>query len=314
VQVVDDCGKAYNAGTVTASFSNGDAPLSLIPIGGAIWSVTWVPVHSSASTLAVRVDAQSPPLAGSVQVTGQVATNPNVPIVASGGVVSLGDYSGAPALGLLVSIFGTSLADGELAAASLPLPAQLGSTSVIVSGVQLPVEYVSPGQINIMIPYDLAVNAPHQLIVQRGNAISVPVPIAVFDSQPAILSTAGTGSGQGHIYRTDSRGNVMLADANSPATAGDVLVMYTVGLGAVTPRVKAGDPSPNPPANAAGVVSVTIGGREAKVSFAGLTPGGVGLYQVNVEVPAGVPPGGQVPVTLTVGGKSGPGNVYIAIR
>jgi uncharacterized protein (TIGR03437 family) len=180
--------------------------------------------------------------------------------------------------------------------------------------MQLPLQYVSPGQINVVIPYNIAVNAPHQLIVQRGNAISVPAPIAVFDTQPAILSTSGSGSGQGHIYKTDASGNTVLADAASPAKAGDVLVIYTVGLGVVTPAVKAGDPSPYPPANASGAVSVTIGGVPAKVVFAGLTPGGVGLYQVNVVVPSGVFPGGQVPVTLAVAGKSGPGNVYMGIR
>ncbi len=313
VQVVDDCGQGQNTGTVTASFSNGDPPLSLISIGGAIWTATWVPVRTSDSAVAVRVDAQSPPLAGTVQVNGQVIVNPNVPLVGAGGIVSLGDYTGAPALGLLVSIFGAALADGNFPA-TVPLPTQLGSTSVIVSGTQLPLQYVSPGQINVVIPYNMTVNTPLQLIVQRGNAISVPAPIAVFDTQPAILSTSGSGSGQGHIYKTDASGNAVLADAASPAKAGDVLVIYTVGLGVVTPAVKAGDPSPYPPANASGAVSVTIGGVPAKVVFAGLTPGGVGLYQVNVEVPGGVFPGGQVPVTLAVAGKSGPGNVYMGIR
>ncbi|HLG99221.1 MAG TPA: kelch repeat-containing protein [Bryobacteraceae bacterium] len=315
VQVVDDCGNSMNAGNISVSFSNGDAPLSLLSIGSGTWTGTWVPVRSTSSTFSVRADAQLALLTGSVQVTGQVATNPNVPLVASGGVLSSGDYTSSPALGLLVSIFGSALADGQAGANSLPLPNQLGSTSVIVSGKQLPVLFVNDQQVNVLVPYDLAVNAPLQLIVQRGSAISVPVPIAVFDSQPAILATAGNGTGQGHIYKIDSSGNQILADANAPATAGDYLVIYTVGLGAVNPPVNAGDPAgSNPPSSTTAPVTLTIGGIQAPVFFSGLTPGSAGLYQVNAVVPAGITPGTQVPVAVSVGGKSSAGNIYMSIQ
>jgi uncharacterized protein (TIGR03437 family) len=315
VQVVDDCGGAVNSGLITVSFSNGDPPLSLLSIGNATWTGTWTAVNTSATAFAVRADAQQSLLRGSVQVTGQVALNPKVPIVAASGIVSSGDYASSPAQGLLVSIFGTALADGQAGANNLPLPQQLGSTSVVVSGEQLPVLYVNENQINVLMPYDLAVNAPHQLIVQRGNAISVPAQIAVFDSQPAILATAGNGAGQGHIYKVDSAGNQILADANASATAGDALVIYTVGLGAVTPPVKGGDPAPSsPPSKVIAPVTVTIGGQSANVFFAGLTPGSAGLYQVNAIVPTGINPGNQVSVTLSVAGKSSAGNIYMGIK
>src|SRR5258708_39812288 len=142
VQVVDECGAATNAGSVTASFTNGDLTLSLLSIGSGIWRGTWAPVQAAANA-GIRADAQSLQLAGSVQVSGQVAANPNVPVVAAGGVLSSGDYKGSPAQGLLASIFGVALADGALGNGRLPLPLQLGSTTVTVSGVPLPVPYVS---------------------------------------------------------------------------------------------------------------------------------------------------------------------------
>jgi uncharacterized protein (TIGR03437 family) len=313
VQVVDDCGNASNTGSVTASFTNGDSPLSLVAIGNGTWSVTWVPVRASAST-GVRADAQSLQLKGSVQVSGQVAANPKVPVVAAGGVLSSGDYLGSPAQGLLASIFGVALADGALGNSSLPLPPQLGSTLVLVSGVQLPVLYVSENQVNVFIPYELAVNSPHQLIVQRANAISVPVPIAIFENQPAILATAGNGAGQGHIYRITNAGEQVLADAASPAKAGDTLVIYSVGLGPVNPSLKSGDPAPLSLEPITGTAAVTIGGVPAAVAFAGLTPGFSGLYQLNVTVPAGIAPGNQVPVTVSVNGRAGAGNIFMAIQ
>jgi uncharacterized protein (TIGR03437 family) len=61
-------------------------------------------------------------------------------------------------------------------------------------------------------------------------------------------------------------------------------------------------------------VTVTIGGQTAQPSFAGLTPGFAGLYQVNVQIPNGVMPGDQVPVSISVGGKSSPGSIFMAVK
>jgi uncharacterized protein (TIGR03437 family) len=153
------------------------------------------------------------------------------------------------------------------------------------------------------------------LIVQRGNAISVPVKIAIFNAQPAILATEGNGTGQGHIYKVDAQGNAVLAGANSPASAGDVLVMYAVGLGPVTPPVKGGDPAPVAPSSSTvAKVTVIIGGQPSEVQFAGLTPGFAGLYQVNAVTPGGVTPGSQVPVMVSVGGTSSSGGIYMAVK
>jgi uncharacterized protein (TIGR03437 family) len=63
-----------------------------------------------------------------------------------------------------------------------------------------------------------------------------------------------------------------------------------------------------------GMVTVTVGGLPAPVAFAGLTPGSAGLYQVNVSVPAGVQPGDQIPVSVSVDGKSSSGQIVMAIR
>jgi uncharacterized protein (TIGR03437 family) len=103
------------------------------------------------------------------------------------------------------------------------------------------------------------------------------------------------------------------ADTNAPAGVGDYLVMYALGLGAVTPTLAIENGAPASPYEyAVAPVTVTIGGIPATVLFAGLTPGYVGLYQVNVTMPSGVTPGNQVPVTVSVAGKSGAGNITIA--
>jgi uncharacterized protein (TIGR03437 family) len=314
--VVDSCGNPVNSGTVTASFSNGDPPIGLTNIGGGIWSATWAPLQSS-SYAAISLIAASvlPELAGTVQIDGRIPASPGVPVVATGGVLSAGDYIGSPAQGLLVSIFGSGLADGTLVNNSATLATQLGSTSVSISGVPLPMVFVSDGQVNALIPYELAANAPHQLIVRRANAISVPAPISIADNQPGILATAGNGKGQGHVYVINPAQAQILADTKSPAKAGDVLVLYVVGLGPVNPPIKSGDPAPFDKLEpATGTASLTIGGVQAQVVFAGLTPGFSGLYQINAVMPSGVRPGSQVPVVIAVNGRASAGAITMAAQ
>ncbi len=314
VDVVDDCGNAFNTGSVIVSFTDGDPPINLLSTGNGNWGGTWVPQNNTAG-LAVRADAQALPLTGSVQVTGAALSNPAVPAVSANGVVSSADYASAPAVGLLVSIFGTGLADAPVSA-GLPLPPSLGSTSVVLSGTStpLPLLYAAGSVVNVQIPYDAAVNSTQQLVVQRGNAISVPVPIAVFTASPSVLSTNASGSGQGHVYVIGAGAIETLADTNAPATAGNPVVIYCVGLGAVTPGRSAGAVAPSSLTTADAPVTVTFGNQTVTAGFAGLTPGLAGLYQVNVNVPPGVTPGNQVPVTISVGGKSSSGSIYMAIK
>jgi uncharacterized protein (TIGR03437 family) len=89
-----------------------------------------------------------------------------------------------------------------------------------------------------------------------------------------------------------------------PARAGDFLQVYATGLGAVAPAALTGFASPgSPPAETTLRPQVTIAGQAAPVVFSGLVPGFAGLYQVNVQVPAGIPPGVQN-LALTINGAS----------
>jgi uncharacterized protein (TIGR03437 family) len=95
--------------------------------------------------------------------------------------------------------------------------------------------------------------------------------------------------------------NFQLADSNHPAKPGETLLIYCTGLGAVS--------SP-PPDGAAGngqptIITPTamIGGAKATVSFSGLAPGFVGLYQINADVPATLSAGNQA-VVVEVGAAS----------
>jgi uncharacterized protein (TIGR03437 family) len=97
---------------------------------------------------------------------------------------------------------------------------------------------------------------------------------------------------------------VEVGGANS-AKAGDTLVVYCTGLGDVSPRAVAGFPAPpSPVSQAIDPVTLTLGGVNVPVIFAGPTPGFTGLYQVNATVPSGIAPSQQAPLVLSQGGRA----------
>jgi len=97
-----------------------------------------------------------------------------------------------------------------------------------------------------------------------------------------------------------------------PAVAGDILSIYCTGLGSTSPAVATGVPAPfSPLARVRTDVTVTLGGLPAPVSFAGLTPGLIGFYQINATVPAGITPGDTVPVVVSQNGASGTATIAV---
>jgi uncharacterized protein (TIGR03437 family) len=312
IQVVDDCGNTMGAGTVDASFSDGEPQLSLVSLGGGMWSGTWEPRYTAkAASVVITIQAQSsqPVLTGSLQISGTLNPNQSAPAISNGGVVSAASFAAnAPlAPGGFTSIFGSNFAAGLNSASSLPLGTMLGGTQVVIAGEQMPLLFTGSGQINAIIPYDIAPNTTQQLIVQQDLALSLPEAITLAPAQPGVFTQDQSGAGIGVIVVVQADGTQFEADSSHPASAGDALVIYCAGLGAVKPLVAAGSAAPaSPPAKTSNTVTVTIGGEAAQVLFAGLAPGFAGIYQVNVVVPSGITAAPKAPVIITAGGLASP--------
>ncbi len=287
IQLSDNCGTPVAGASVVASFSSGDLPLSLSasdPQGG-VYSANWSPSFA-ASPLAVTVVANAgdlPPVSSTV--VGGVT--PNVaPSIAQGGVLHLLDPkpNGLLAPGTIVQIFGSGLA-ATTVIPPFPPPTSVNGTSVLVSGIEVPLYYVSPTQINAELPFELVPGREYQVLVNANNGYTAPRSI-----QSATLVPGVAAYGDGHVIAQHS--DYSLVNAASPAKPGEFLVIYLVGMGATDILVRTGDPAPSGPlANASVQPTVRVGGQNAQVFFAGLTPQAVGLYQVNFQVPAGVPSG-----------------------
>jgi uncharacterized protein (TIGR03437 family) len=318
LRVVDDCGQPLTRGTVTATFSNTDPALTLNSLGDGRWTGTWI-AQSVASSVSISATAQTidKSLSATAEVSGGLSKNANPPpVVAAGGVLNAASYQlqGPLAPGSLISIFGSVLAQGSVSAPALPLTNTLGGTTVSIAGRQLPLLYAGPDQVNAMIPYDLPINATHQLVVQRGTAISIPQPVSVLSSQSGVFTKDLTGRGAGIIVRVTADGAQSVVASDNPTHASEVLVIYCAGLGDVDPRQLAGAQATfSPLSQTIDPVKVTIGGIDAPIFFAGLTPGFTGLYQVNASVPAGIAPGDNIPLVITQNGRSSP-PVSISVR
>jgi uncharacterized protein (TIGR03437 family) len=199
------------------------------------------------------------------------------PLLSRGGVVNAASFSTALAPGSLISIFGRRLSTEEAGAGGLPLPSELGGTTVTIGDRRLPLLFVSRGQINAQIPFDVQGSATLRVAYAGGAA---EVPITISDPAPAIFSAGPDRPAVIHSNGT-------LVSEAAPARPGEVLTVFLTGLGRPEREIVAGTPAPaSPLISARGPIEALVGPTAVTPSFAGLTPGFAGLYQVNLQVPA----------------------------
>ena len=114
-----------------------------------------------------------------VQLTGQVTRN-GAPVLNPGGTLNaFVPVVGSPlAPGMIVQIYGSNLASQVLVGSTIPLTTALNNTSVIIGGIEAPLYFVSPGQINAQVLFELKLGrSRHQVIVNANGALSTPNPI-----------------------------------------------------------------------------------------------------------------------------------------
>jgi len=219
-----------------------------------------------------------------------------LPTIPTSGVVSAANPQAGQGMapGSYISIYGSVLSDATAFVRTLSLPVSLASISISFDGggLSLPghIHFVSPGQINVQIPWEFQGQSSVQMKVTMADFLwsdIYTVPLAAYS--PGVFAT------------TDANG-VVIGQAN-PARRGGTIIVYANGLGPVDRPIVSGDPTPStlPLTNTRVSPAVTIGGSTAPVAFSGLTPGSVGLYQLNVVVPADAPTGTEQ-MKISIGG------------
>jgi uncharacterized protein (TIGR03437 family) len=193
--------------------------------------------------------------------------------------------------GELVSIAGTNLAAGTNQADSPPWGVSLGNTQVRMGAAQIPLMLTGPARIVGELPFDATANTEIGMTIRNGTTLSLPQPVVVAGAQPAIFMIADATTG-------------LANGPNNPAHARDSVIIYSTGLGTVTPAIPAGA-APTGQETADAAVALTIGGIAAAAQPATLVAGMPGVYQMPAIVPDGVTPGDQVPVVISAAGQAG---------
>jgi uncharacterized protein (TIGR03437 family) len=217
--------------------------------------------------------------------------------------------------GQLISIYGTQLGPPsgsplQLSAAGAVTTSNAG-TQVMFDGTTIaPILYTSAGQVNAVVPCDLAGRASTEVTVLYEGAQSAAVTLPLSAAAPGIFTVNGSGQGQAAVLNQDSS----LNGPSNPAARGSVAIFYATGVGVTSPCVDGQTYTSNFPVPTLPVV-VGVGNIGASVLYAGQAPDLVsGVAQVNFVVPSDASTGGAVPLTLEVGGIFSPSGVTIAVK
>ena len=291
---------------ILVSFAGGDAAASPASAatdssGQAAASVTLGNAPGSASVIASV--ASLPLLTFHLTAIG----GPTVPVINS--VANGASFGSGISSGGWATILGANLAtitDAAKPGAS-SLPAALDGVSVSIDGLPAPVYFVSPGQINVIVPDDTTNGGVNVQVTTRGVASNVvtadkenfsPALFLFTPKYPAAVHADGTFL---------APPNAIFGVATQPAKAGEIILLFGTGFGPSNPPVAAGQLLTNaaPPAQA---VSATVGGIPAVVQGYLVYPG---MYQFNLTVPP--LPAGDAPLVLTVGGVATESGTVLSI-
>jgi uncharacterized protein (TIGR03437 family) len=178
---------------------------------------------------------------------------------------------------------------------------QASGVSVVIGAVSAPLYYVSPGQLNVQIPYETPVNRPVNLTV-INNGLTATTTFTVASAAPGLF--------------TDANGAIVPV---ATVARGGVLTVYLTGTGAVSPPIAtgaapaAGTPVTQLPAPVQ-LTTVSIGGVPAPVLFDGIPTALVGVTQINLLVPTTAPLGTQPVVVITGGIASAPATITVTAQ
>jgi uncharacterized protein (TIGR03437 family) len=249
------------------------------------------------------------------------------PVISSDGVVAASAFGGyrfgAP--GAFMEIYGANLAGNTRSWATTdfagPLaPTTLSAISATVAGQRAFVQYISPNQVNIQIPENVPTSGEVPVIINRGGAVTTSFNLPMQQFAAGLLAPASFKVGDRQFVAAVKPNGQFAGNGNlegittSPAQKGETLVIYGAGFGPVTPDgTRFAGRIPSGVSQIQAQVEIKIGDQVAPVSYAGLAPGLVGIYQFNVQVPENAP-SGDLPLTVSVNGVATGQSLFLPVR
>lgn len=297
------------------------------PYSANIISVTWTSPSSDAGPITIYVAANAANgdsnLTGDHIYTGKLqlsaaAPSGDRPLVSAAGVVSASafDAKAGVAPGTWLEIFGSNLATTTRTWQSSDFngnnaPVSLDGISVTIGGKRAYVDYVSPGQVNAQVPDGIPIGAAVPLVVGNPQGESDAYILQTSDLAPALLAPASfvtnNNSNVVAILASNDPDKIVYVGATGaisgtntqPAKPGDIVTLYGIGFGPVSPTTSAGVINTRS-TKLTNPVTILFGQTPATVLYAGLAPNFIGLYQLNIQIPD--IPANDWPLTVQVGG------------
>lgn len=198
-------------------------------------------------------------------------------------------------------------------------PTSLDGTSVTIGGQSAFIYYISPGQVDALVPA-LSSEGPQPVIVTTAKGSSAPFGVSVNSTEPGLLAPSSfVINGNQYLVALFSDGSTYVLPPGTiagvtsrQAKPGETITTYGIGFGSVNPNLPIGQIEEV--ANSLNVApQVMFGSTPATLSYYGLAPSFVGLYQFNIVVP-NIDNSDLVPVTFTLGGQSGTQTLYTAVH
>jgi uncharacterized protein (TIGR03437 family) len=297
---------------------------------------TWTPPASDVGPVTIYVAANAANGNGDdsgdhiystkLQLSPSATTSADAPNIAPNGVVSASAFksSSVTAPGSWLEIFGVNLSPttrGWAAAdfAGNTAPTSLDGVSVTIGDQPAYISYVSPTQLNVLVPQGVAIGSGVPVVVKTPAGLSQASAVNTADVAPELLAPPSfAAAGRQYVVATlpTSDGSTAFVGPSGavggvnmrPAKPGEVITLYGIGFGPVSPSTPAGSIATTA-SSVTNAVTVQIGSTPATVQYAGLAPGFVGLYQFNVQVPN--ISAGDWPLVVSVNGTAVSQNLYM---
>lgn len=255
----------------------------------------------------------------------QVAADGNNPLISS--LISASGFGAFPAIapGSWIEIYGANLATTSARGwtgsdfKGNQAPTSLDSVSVTIGGQPAFVAYISSQQVNALAPINIAAGQ-QQVVVKTAVSQSAPFMVQVNNVEPGLYAPGvGAFNEKQFAIGTFADGSLVLPEGAIPcamsrrAQPGDSITLYGIGFGPVSPPVPAGEITPSKGDALDSAFDLSFGNTPAAVSYDGMAPSTVGLYQFNTLVP-NISSGNEIPLKFSTGGVVGTQDLYVAIQ
>lgn len=288
------------------------------PTGGASWTLAPASpdgFYDSGTTVNVSVAAMpgyrflnfSGDLGGTIP-SGQLAMSvphsvqasfSKVPYLSPGGIINGAGVTpvAGVAPGSIVSVFGLNLASTVASGPTSPMTQTLGGLTATLGDSVLPLFFVSPTQINFLLPAETAIG-PATLTVSIAGEPNTTAPITVVEDAPGIFGQSANGQTCAVAFHSDGT----QVTSSSPAVAGETVTVYGTGFGPTSTPLPDGFPAPG------GIlltdpIAVQLNDQTITPTNASVVAGSIGIDSVGFVVPAGLPPASNATLTITVNGQ-----------